>query len=106
MRPLSLTGAVNYRGRFTVSVGSGDLLVLGRPNQLGNSGLRLGIVIPNRVCPKAVDRNRIRRIVRDTVRANVGERTNLDIVIRVKRLVLRTSHKMLTRELSELLKVF
>lgn len=49
---------------------------------------RLGLVIGKRVSPRAVDRNRMRRIIREAFRLNAGELPALDIVVmqRQKRL--------------------
>jgi ribonuclease P protein component len=55
--------------------------VLARPNELGCP--RLGLIIPRRVVPRAVDRNRMRRVLREWFRLNQPQLGNRDILIRV-----------------------
>ena len=58
-----------------------SLLVMVRPNPLGYA--RLGIIVAKRLMPRAVDRNRIKRCVREAFR---GQRHNLpacDFVVRL-----------------------
>lgn len=49
------------------------------------SGGRLGYVIGRKVSPRAVDRNRIRRKLREVVRALRAELAGFDVIVRVKR---------------------
>jgi ribonuclease P protein component len=53
-----------------------------RQNDLGFS--RLGFVVSKRVLPRAVDRNRTRRVLREAFRLSQHELGGLDIVIRLK----------------------
>jgi ribonuclease P protein component len=46
---------------------------------------RAGYAIPKKLLPLAVDRNRIRRVLRETVRAARPPVTAFDIVLRLKR---------------------
>jgi len=50
-------------------------------NSLG--GPRLGVIVPKRVLPRAVDRNRVKRLVREWFRNNQSRLGNRDILIRV-----------------------
>lgn len=45
------------------------------------SGARLGLAIAKRRVPKAVDRNRIKRIVRESFRHRIAELPAVDIVV-------------------------
>lgn len=57
------------------------LLVMVRPNALGHA--RLGMIVAKRLLPRAVDRNRVKRCVREAFR---GRRHNLpacDFVVRL-----------------------
>ncbi|MDD3530239.1 MAG: ribonuclease P protein component [Gallionellaceae bacterium] len=45
---------------------------------------RLGLIMPKKVWARAVDRNRVRRILREAFRLDQGELGGLDVVIRVK----------------------
>lgn len=51
------------------------------PNSAGH--VRLGIVVPRRVVPRAVDRNRLKRLVREAFRRMSSELAALDLVIQV-----------------------
>ena len=57
------------------------LLVMARPNALGQA--RLGMVIAKRVLPHAVDRNRIKRCVRETFRFQRQDLPACDFVVRL-----------------------
>lgn len=56
--------------------------VLVRPGQADNA--RLGQVVAKKVSKKAVDRNRIKRIIRDSFRRHQHELDNHDIVVLAK----------------------
>jgi ribonuclease P protein component len=44
---------------------------------------RLALVVPKRLLPRAVDRNRARRLIREAFRRNQGLLTGLDLVVRL-----------------------
>jgi ribonuclease P protein component len=52
-----------------------------RPNELGCP--RLGLIIPRRAVPRAVDRNRIRRVMREWFRLHQQRLGNRDILVRL-----------------------
>lgn len=58
-----------------------SLLVMARPNALGHA--RLGMVIAKRLLPRAVDRNRIKRCVRETFRVQRPDLPPCDFVVRL-----------------------
>jgi len=55
--------------------------VLLRANPLGVP--RLGLIVPKRVFPRAVDRNRMKRVLRELFRAAQARLGSRDILIRV-----------------------
>ena len=57
------------------------LLVMARPNPLGHA--RLGMVIAKRLLPRAVDRNRVKRCVRETFRLQRQNFPACDFVVRL-----------------------
>lgn len=57
------------------------LLVMVRPNAHGHA--RLGMVIAKRVLPRAVDRNRVKRCVRETFRLQRRNLPACDFVVRL-----------------------
>jgi ribonuclease P protein component len=44
---------------------------------------RLGLIVPKRVFPRAVDRNRMKRVLRELFRARQARLGNRDILIRL-----------------------
>ncbi|WP_150305610.1 ribonuclease P protein component [Pseudomonas saliphila] len=56
-----------------------NLLLLARRNGLGHS--RLGLVIAKKSVRRAVDRNKVKRIARDSFRHHRAELEDLDIVV-------------------------
>ncbi|MFP5409694.1 MAG: ribonuclease P protein component [Gammaproteobacteria bacterium] len=57
------------------------LLVMARPNAAGFA--RLGMVIPKRLLARAVDRNRVKRCVRESFRQVRAELPACDFVVRL-----------------------
>jgi len=55
--------------------------VLLRPNAFGVP--RLGLIVPKRVFPRAVDRNRMKRVLRELFRAQQERLGSRDILIRL-----------------------
>jgi ribonuclease P protein component len=47
------------------------------------SRARLGLVVPKRYVPRAVDRNRVKRLIREWFRHNQGLVTGRDLLVRV-----------------------
>lgn len=64
---------------------------------------RLGMVVPKRLLPRAVDRNRIKRLMREWFRASVPLLSGRDVVIRLKTPVLgKASERALLLQLQKL----
>lgn len=59
-----------------------NLDIFFRENELGHA--RLGLIVPKKLLPRAVDRNRIRRVLREAFRLTQVELGGLDVVIRLK----------------------
>jgi ribonuclease P protein component len=76
-----------------------SLLVMARPNNLGHA--RLGMVIAKRLLPRAVDRNRIKRCVRETFRLQRQDLPACDFVVR---LIAKPIAGDETRDLARILK--
>jgi ribonuclease P protein component len=55
--------------------------VQARPNTLGCP--RLGLIIPRRVVARAVDRNRVKRVIREWFRRNQPQLGSRDILVRL-----------------------
>lgn len=57
------------------------VMVMARPNAVGHP--RLGMVIPKRLLGRAVDRNRVKRCVRESFRQVLAELPACDFVVRL-----------------------
>jgi len=57
------------------------LMVMARPNQAGHP--RLGMVVAKRLLARAVDRNRVKRCVRESFRRALPELPACDFVVRL-----------------------
>lgn len=66
-----------------------------RANPLGVP--RLGLIVPKRVFPRAVDRNRMKRVLREVFREQQARLGSRDILIRV------TASKVVLAELEQCL---
>ena len=64
---------------------------------------RIGYVIGRKTLPRAVDRNRLRRRLRETVRAMRPELASYDVILRVKRVANRMELDAAVNEAESLL---
>lgn len=81
-----LLNACDYDSVFAnnqYKVANRHFLILASSQQ--NSGSRLGIVIAKKNISLAVQRNRIRRLIRESFRQNTGSIASLDIVVLVRK---------------------
>ncbi|OYY95374.1 MAG: ribonuclease P protein component [Hydrogenophilales bacterium 28-61-23] len=69
-----------FRFRCVCALPGLDLLAA--PNGLEYP--RLGLIVPKKIIPTAVARNRIKRLIRESFRLNQNELIGLDLVARVK----------------------
>ncbi|MEH6470398.1 MAG: ribonuclease P protein component [Halopseudomonas sp.] len=77
-----LLNAGDYRTVFNgakIKVSDRNLLILATPNQLPHP--RVGLVIAKKNVRLAVQRNRVKRIIRQSFRLRSSELPNLDIVV-------------------------
>ncbi|PCH57041.1 MAG: ribonuclease P protein component [Legionellales bacterium] len=61
---------------------------------------RLGLSVAKKNIPTAVGRNRIKRLIRESFRAQQGALANLDIVIVVRKLVGSTDNTTISKQLT------
>jgi ribonuclease P protein component len=77
------------REQYAATLGEGaavsrrHFMLFARPN--GLSQARIGIIASRKVAPRAVDRNRAKRLVRETFRVIRQRLAGMDIVVRLRR---------------------
>ena len=69
----------------------------------GEAFARLGIVVGKRVAPRAVDRNYLKRLVRETFRLTQREWAGFDLLVRPRRILARDEGRVAVDELRSLL---
>ena len=106
-RKLRLTEAAQFTAVFktaTRKVSGRYFLILARENQLEHA--RLGLVVGKKNVPKAIRRNRLKRLLRNSFRLNQDLLAGLDIVILarsdIRGIENRTITENLGRQLGEL----
>lgn len=102
-RKLRLTKAAEYQSVFkeaTFKVSSPHVLVLARYNNLDHA--RLGLVVGRKAIPRAVQRNRLKRLVRNAFRLNQDLLSGLDIVILARNSGAGLDNQAVTQDLASL----
>lgn len=61
----------------------GGLVVYAKPNDLGFA--RVGLVISKKIVPNAINRNRLKRLIRESFRLNQQRLPDVDIIVVVTR---------------------
>src|SRR2546423_11680985 len=69
----------------------------------GTHRARLGLIVARRDMPRAVDRNRIRRILRETFRHRYEQLGGQDLLVRLRRRIDRPTMRALHGEFASLL---
>ncbi len=99
-RRLRLLTARDYRQVFETAVfkvhGRG-LMALAVPNELGHP--RLGLIVSKKNLRRAVDRNRLKRLARESVRLQQHRLPAVDIVLMARRGVKELDNEVLHRQL-------
>jgi ribonuclease P protein component len=69
--------------RYRCSAGGELLQIFAKPNGLLHS--RLGLIVSGKIERLAVNRNRVKRVLREVFRARQGDVAGLDVVMRLRR---------------------
>ncbi len=104
-RRLRLTDAGQFTEVFSQAqfkVSNRHFLVLARKNRLEHS--RIGLVVGKKHLPKAVHRNRIKRLIRTSYRLNQGLLHGLDMVILARSNMNSLDNQQILCELQQLLR--
>jgi ribonuclease P protein component len=102
-RTTRLRGAAQFTGAFQGRYRSKHLLLLTRPGGSAQSGARLGIIIGRHQVPRAVERARLKRIIREAFRQCRHQLGRVDVVVRYRDSPERQPNAVIRSELSELL---
>jgi len=97
-RDKRLLTARSYRAVFgdtRYKVAHPHLLLLARPNELSHP--RLGLVVAKKHLRNAVDRNRIKRVARETFRCAQGTLDSLDVIFLARQGINGLSRREQTR---------
>lgn len=96
---MRLLGSADFKRVFERAKRSSDRywLVLARRNDLGHP--RLGLAISKKHAARAVDRNRLKRLVRESFRIEQTELGALDLIVMARPGTLGINHDRLTDSL-------
>lgn len=96
-----LTEANDYQRVFAGSCRFGNqyITILATQNEFAHP--RLGLAISKKCAKRAVDRNRIKRIVRESFRANQNTLPAVDMVVMCKPIVTKTNNTTLFKQVEK-----
>lgn len=102
-RQLRLLNARHYKAVFDDApyrVSCPELLFLARPNGLDHP--RLGIVVSKKNCRRATQRNRIKRLIRESFRCQQTRLSGIDVIVLARRGAADLDNKAVTELLAKL----
>jgi len=102
-RQLRLLNARHYKAVFDDApyrVSCPELLFLAKPNGLDHP--RLGIVVSKKNCRRATQRNRIKRLIRESFRCQQARLSGIDVIVLARRGAADLDNKAVTELLAKL----
>ena len=85
LRSQRLNQSRDFDRLFKKATRSSDELVTVLARRNGNALARLGMAISRKCAPRAVDRNRLKRVIRESFRQSSAELSGLDLMVIGKR---------------------
>ena len=102
-RPGRLTQASQFEAVLAKGRRSGTRCFLARALANAGAGPRLGLIVGKKSAPRAVDRNRVKRLARIVHRQLATQLDTLDVVVQLRGNPRGRDNAALTKELEELL---
>lgn len=104
MQPLKLTKTDEFSSVFSFKKRfyGAWLIVNIMPNQQQSN--RYGLVVPKRVAKRAVDRNYMKRVLRELVRCDHTHQQGLDVILQVKTAFSRPQFSQVQNDLMQLMR--
>jgi len=100
-RSARLTRAVEFKQVFEKNKRVSDdcfTLLVGRPQ---GDACRIGFAIAKKQVKRAVDRNRLKRLIRESFRRNQNELPNTDLVVMVRHNILQLTRQQILERLNK-----
>jgi ribonuclease P protein component len=103
-KPVRLTGPAQFEAVLAAGRRSGGRCFLARAIPNAGLGARLGLIVGKKAAPRAVDRNRVKRLVRIVHRQFLQELDALDVVVQLRGSPRGRDNAALFKELQDLLR--
>lgn len=104
LRPGRLTRPAQFEAVLAGGRRSGSKCFLVRALPNSGTGPRLGLIVGKKAAPRAVDRNRVKRLIRIVHRRLATELDALDVVVQLRGSPRSRDNAALFKELQELLR--
>jgi ribonuclease P protein component len=103
-KPGRLTSPAQFEEVLAAGRRSGSRCFLARAIPNAGGGARLGLIVGKKAAPRAVDRNRVKRLVRIVHRELLHELGALDVVVQLRSCPRGRDNAALFKELRDLLR--
>lgn len=103
-KPGRLTGPAQFEAVLAAGRRSGSRCFLARAIPNAGCGARLGLIVGKKAAPRAVDRNRVKRLVRIVHRQFLQQLDAQDVVVQLRSSPRGRDNAALLKELQDLLR--